>query len=306
MKNEHGFALMAALWLVVALSVVGLEVGLASRQGRLVAINTAELLQAESVARAGIAAARATLSELIVPGAGADPWFRVELAFEDDRRPDPADYELAVRDAGAALNLNTASDTELERFFQALRVDHGRAERIAQSILDWRDPDEAHRARGGERDSYLRDGAPLLPRNGPLRSVAELRFMRHVDSLTYARAAPHLTVIGTGRVSVNAAPRAVLLALPGMSEEAVAVVERHRARGSPLPDIQALARELSPRARDLLEEQLPVLRTRTSFETREVEVVSTGTSDGGVESRVTALLVRGGESVFVVDMRTAE
>jgi general secretion pathway protein K len=297
---------MAALWLVVALSVVGLEVGLASRQHRLVAINAAELLQAEASARAGVASTRAALSDLLRADAGRDPWFRFEVALEGDRRMEAADFTLAARDAGSALNLNTASEPELERFFRALRVDHGRAERIAQSILDWRDPDEAHRPRGAEREAYLRAGAPFLPRNGPFHSVAELRFVLHVDSLIYARAAPHLTVIGSGRVSVNAAPRPVLLALPGMSAEAAAVLERHRARGNPLPDIQTLARQLSPRARDELEAQIPVLQARAAFETREVEVVSTGVSDGGVRARVTALLVRGGESIFLVSMRTAE
>lgn len=306
MRGERGFALMAALWLVVALSVVGLEVGLAARQHRLVSVNTAELLQAEAVARAGIASARATLAERIRAYAGGDPWFRVELEFEAERRHDDYPFRLAVRDAGAALNLNTASESELEGFLRALRVDHGRAERIAQSILDWRDPNELHRARGGERDAYLEADAPRLPRNAPFGSVAELRYVLHVDSVIYARAAPHLTVIGSGRVSVNAAPRPVLLALPGMSDEAVAVLERHRERGNPLPDLQSLARELSPGARALLEEQITILRQRVTFDTREVEVVSTGMSDGGLEAKVTALLVRGGESVFLVHMRTAE
>lgn len=301
MRDEGGFALMAALWLVVALSVIGLEVGLQSRHERLAAINTAELLQAEAEADAGIASVRAKLKEMLSNRRDRDPWFEIDLVLEDDR--DLADVDVSVTDAGAKLNLNTATDLEIERLLQALRIDHGRAERIAQSILDWRDPDQAHRARGAERDQYIERGAPLLPRDGRLRTVSELRFVNQVDSTTYAKIVPYVTVVGSGRVSVNAAARPVLLALPGMTEEAVAAIERRRRLGTPVPDIQALARQLSPRARDRLEARLPALRVRTTFETREVEVVSTGTSPSGLSARVTALLVRGGESVFLVDRR---
>jgi hypothetical protein len=49
-------------------------------------------------------------------------------------------------------------------------------------------------------------------------------------------------------ININAAPREVLLALPGMTAEAVAVIMMRRA-SSPIPNADALAGWLSPGSR---------------------------------------------------------
>ena len=116
---------------------------------------------------------------------------------------------------------------------------------------------------------------------------------------------PYLTVYGGGQINLNTAPRPVLLSLPGITEEAAGVLLRSRGRGQSLGTIADLERELSPSARERLRVQLPTLLSRTTTETREVEVVSVGWLPGSpVRAKVTALLVRARDAVFYVWSRT--
>ena len=54
MRDERGFALIAALWLVVAISTVGLQLGLAAQQRRLATANAVETVRAQAAADAGV------------------------------------------------------------------------------------------------------------------------------------------------------------------------------------------------------------------------------------------------------------
>lgn len=315
MTNRKGFALIAALWLLVALSALGLEFGRQSRAHRLSAANVLEGARAEAAAHAGIEHARAKLAALLRdarrtssrfdPARAIDPWAvpqhafveAIELGGEGER----AEYAVTLRDAGAALNLNRATEEELKRLFGALRVDVGLADRLAQTIADWRDADDLHRARGAEREQYLRERAAVLPPNRPFQRIDELRDVRGMTPELFARVRPHLTVLGTGQVNLNSAGREVLLAVPGMSEEAVVVLLRIRRQGRRLASLQELTLELSAGPRQALVDATPALLGRTTLETREVEVLSEGRVAGSpLRVRVEGLLVRGGDHAFLV------
>jgi len=306
MKNERGFALIAALWLLVVLSSVGLELSLAARDRRVVALNAAERTQAAWAARSGLETGRARLERLLRETAAPnpDPWWNAQAFLPDTPRQGDAAFHVMAREANAALNLNRAGEEELRRLFAALRLDATKADSLAQAIADWRDADDLHRARGAERGAYLESGAPTLPRNGPLRSVPELLDVRGMTPELFASVSPFVTVAGTGLVNLNAAPREVLLALPGMSDEAVAVIERHRAGRTRVAGLGDLAQLLSSSARALLQAHFAELAARATFETRELELVSTGWS-GDARVRVTArgLLVRARETAFLIGVR---
>ena len=303
--NRRGFALIAAVWLLVALSVVGLDLSLRGRARRLAAANANEAVQARAAAGAGVAHARALLEEraTLPRTAGVDPWQGM-APLEEQALPG-AFYRVDLRDTGAALNLNGCTEDELRRLLQALRIDAGLADRIAQAAMDWRDPDGMHRARGAEADDYLRAGAAVLPRNGPFPSVGELRHVRGVTDRVFRRAEPYLTVWGTGTVNLATAPREVLLALPGIGEEAAAAILRRRRAGAPIASVTDLADELSFNARALFIREMPALLARTSLETREVQVRAEGWAQGGrIRAREDALAVRLGTAVFVVGRRS--
>lgn len=308
--DRRGFALVAALWLLVALSVLGLELALRGRERRLEAANAQEGLRARAAAEAGLAHARAALArrlETAPQQSGGDvslvldPWQGLVGVVPDSQGVAGGWYRLELRDVGEALNLNRSDEDELRRLLVALRVDAGVADRIAQAAMDWRDPDDLHRPRGAERDDYLRRGALALPRNAPFASVDELRGVRGMTDEIFRRVSPHLTVLGTGQVNLATAPREVLLALPGMTEELAGLVERRRRRGFVAGSLADLGPELSEGARRVFLRDFPRLLARTTLETREVEVRARGWVAGGrVRARADGLMVRGGSAVFLV------
>ncbi len=268
MRTDRGFALIAALWLLVALSALTLEVSLVARERRLAAANTLEAAQARAAADAGLEHARARLAAVLRGGA-LDPW----------RQP----------------------EAELRRFFVALRVDAGKADRLAQAIMDWRDPDDLRRARGAERADYVHDGSPMLPRNGPFPTIEELGYVKEMTPEILTLARPHLTLLGTGQVNLNAAPRPVLLALVGIGEEAAGVLLRHQEARRPIRSLAELSLELSSGARAALQAEATALLGRAAFETREVEAVSDGWAEGSpVRARDRGLLVRTRDVAFLV------
>ncbi|MGQ0640479.1 MAG: general secretion pathway protein GspK [Gemmatimonadaceae bacterium] len=236
MRQRRGFALIAALWLLVALAALGTELGLAGRAWRRSAIARVDRQQATAAAEAGVAHTQARLEQALAnepiaaPERANDAWGEGTL---EQLIPDSVAFgshyysiraSIRARDAGSALNVNLASEDELRRLLTALRIDAGKADQLAQSISDWKDADGLHRARGAERDAYVKAGASELPPNRPLRELSELRAVLGMTSELFERAAPYLTTVGSGSVNIARAPAPVLLALPGMSNEAVALI----------------------------------------------------------------------------------
>jgi type II secretory pathway component PulK len=167
-------------------------------------------------------------------------------------------------------------------------------------VLDWRDADAFRRVNGAERSEYIEERRAVLPRNAPLENVEELRHVMGVTDALFSRIRPHVTTEGSGRINFTTAAAPVLAATPGMSDEAVAVVLRHRATRRPVRSAQQLQEQLSPAARQLMERELPRFLSTVIFDTREVAVMSTGWVDGSpVRVRSTAVLVRGGSAAIM-------
>ena len=302
---RRGFALLAALALMITISGVVLELSTTARPRRLAAAGAAERVAATAVATAGVERAHALLTKLEPVSAG--PRSRVPLATRDPWSPvvgltiGPATlgdftYRVEIEDAYARLPLNGATEDQLRRLLIALRVDARRADRVVQAIADWRDRDQLRRLNGAEREDYLRAGRPLLPDDGPFASIATLRYVAGMDDALYERIAPYLTVAGDGGVNLNTAPRPVLLAMPGITEEAAARLLAERRAGRPVTDLLRLGEMLSSDARQQLRIATPALRNLVTFETREVHVASEAWQVGGVTRvRIDAIISRNAE-----------
>lgn len=301
--SPRGFALLSAIAMLVLVSIVALDLATATRARRRSVANSSEHTAAAAVAQAGIERAVADLTTRLfsVANAGArqtstiDPWQSLEALAVTDAPLGAFRYSTTLRDAGTSLHLGRASEDQLRGLFSALRIDAARSDRLAQAIMDWRDPDDLRRARGAERADYLRLHRVLLPGDAALTSVASLRHVVGMTEPLYELIAPHLTVVGSGRINVGAADRPVLLTLPGMTEETVAlIVRRRRERGS-AGELALLASELSPGARQRLLEHVAELTRLTVPDTREVLVTSTARdATGTVRARIEAIVVREG------------
>ena len=309
MRGERGFALIAALWLLVALAAVAAAVSLQARERRLAAVNAVEGARATAAALGGLQHAQARLDQLLARDlrsgprgiTSIDPWSEAAALLGDTVALGEARYRVELHDPAARLHLNRASEQELRRLLIALRIDAGDADRLAQSIADWRDADGLRHVRGAEREQYLEDGSLVLPADRPFTSPSELRDVRGMTPSLLDRVTPHLTLAGSGQINFNSASREVLLSLDGMTEAAVQLLMRHRASRRPVSSLLELQNELPSGPKAVLQEHLSYLLSRTVVETRELEVASEGWLDGGVV-RVEArgLMVRGGNVTVLV------
>lgn len=300
--SRDGFALIAALALLVLVSIVALELSATARPRRLAVASGLERIAATTAATAGVEQARALLMRLepLAPGRltrdpsrTPDPWSAANGMVIGPRSAGAYSYRVEMRDAYTRLNLNGASEDQLRRLMAALHVDARQAGRVAAAIADWRDHDQLRRANGAERDDYLRAGLPVLPGDGPFASTGALRFVFGMTDALCDSIEPYLTVAGDGGVNLNAAPRPVLLALPGMTEEAASFLLRARAAGRPVTDLNAFVESLSSGARQQLRVAMPLLRNIVTLETREMLVTSEAWQPGGVTRvRVDAVISR--------------
>jgi general secretion pathway protein K len=336
LKRREGFVLIAALWLLIALGAVGLDVSLRSRARRLAAANLmdeararlmadgateyarsrltsamlgrADELRSEAQERATTAAARQRAGRLDMQSLfrqsdpATDPWRLPEELVPPTYVLGDVTINLEIRDTGAALNPNEADENMLRQFLaEGLRMDFARADELSQAILDWRDQDEIPRLNGGEREEYIDAGAPVLPANRPFAEIAELKHVLGMTTELFDEMRPYLTLVSSGRINVNAAPEAVLLALPGFTPAAAAAVLRMRESGQ-LPRSAAELRAMLPAsAQTELSRYQQQFTRRSAFTTDEVEINAEVDLPGSpVTARTRVVIARAATGAVVV------
>ncbi len=309
--TRRGFALMAALWLLVAISTVSLELSAMARGRRLSVVNALESVRASAAAESGIEHTRARLVRMIGEGGAGqtwndplsvlDPWHDAAAAIHDSVTfDDGATYRTHISDLGSMLNVNRVTEDELRAFLTAEAIDAVTVDGLAQAIIDWRDPDDSRRLHGAERDDYIKASAREVPRNGPFESIDELCFVRGMTPAMFSKIRGQLTVFGSGQVNINAAGPAVLASIPGITPLAVEIIVQARRRGRRIESARQLMDILPTRARSPFDLALVGALQRMAFDTHELLVRSDGWMAGSpVRVHEEAVISRGGNAAFV-------
>ena len=258
--SSRGFALLAVLWTLTALTVLTGAVLSVARLGSTTTRNRVLLARA--------AWAREACTEILEARSSQDPSVR-EVDTVDLR---PGTWcTAALDDPSAKLNLNVADRATLVSVVQSVVHRPTAVDSLVDALLDWRDPDAIPRRFGDESSAN---------RNGPLADVWELQYVRGFSNFLVARLEPLLTTRGTGVVNVNAAPTEVLATLPGVTVEAVRLLVQRR-KSAPIRDADALVGLLSPGARRVLLASYPEFVRAATFAPPLLVAVVTG----GVRAR---------------------
>ena len=307
MRRREGFVLIAALWLLIALGAVGLDVSLRSRARRLAAANLMDEARARLTADAATEYARSRLTSAMLgrvdelrsqasqaattqaarnrvnrmdvqnlfrqSDPSTDPWREPAALVPPEYTLGDVPITLELRDTGAGLNLNEADENMIRQFLaEGLRIDFNQADKLAQAILDFRDQDEIPRINGGEREEYIEEGLAVLPVNRPFAEVSELRHVMGMTTELFDEMRPYLTLVSNGRININAAPEPVLLAMPGFTPAGVTTLLRQRETGV-LPRNAAELRGLLPAgAQAELTRFQQQFNRRAAYTTDEVEI----------------------------------
>jgi general secretion pathway protein K len=250
--NERGFALLVVLLVLALVAVVGAEFAYSMR------------LEASAVRayKSGIIGTHLaeTALEQAIREIVADAPLVVEdddgllTFYSTDRRPLPrlrrakaelvgGQYSYRIADEEALLNINTSAPDRVDRLLLTLGIDKEVRDTIVDSIQDWRDPNEEHRANGAESDDYyLKLAIPYRAHNANLESITELLQIKGITPAIYNGSKDHpglaslVTVRSTGTVNMNTAGPAVLTAL-GLSTAEITEIEQSRRTNGPYPSV---------------------------------------------------------------------
>lgn len=251
MRARRGTALLAGLWLVVAIAAVSLQFSIDAHERRRLGTLASERGQQRALAEGALALVQARLEQAIRVGptntsgamailASADPWHGIDSLYSGTVLVDSTAVEVEAHDLGEKLNINRMNEQQLQSFFSFLLQDFSKSQQLAEAIMDWRDADSIPRPNGAERDAYIKAGNLALPTNGPFRDINELADVMGVTPEVFAAAAPYLTTLGTSQVNLNDAPIPVLRALPGMTDATLNRILQLRSQGRRITSVQEI------------------------------------------------------------------
>ena len=235
-SSERGFAIVAVLWILVALSALAVIFSVYLS-------NSARALGATDIGVPTEALASASL-ELTA--------YQL-LRVDDKERPaqgsfrfrmDNAEVFVTFTSEAARVDLNKASKEMLSNLFEVLGAERKAAGDIADRIVGWR-TEAKPRAANDEEALYLSSGLQYAPRQAPFAHVGELSLVLGLSPAMVERALPFLTVYSkSAEVDVLLAPAEVVAAVPGMTPEVLNDFLKQRAS---LPrDQKAIAAALGP------------------------------------------------------------
>jgi general secretion pathway protein K len=215
--SEHGFVLVAVLWILAALSALAVVFAVyLSNSAQALAINDTAI-EAEGVISAGV--------ELTA--------YQLLLAKDDERpsrgsfhtRLNGADLAVSYVSEAARVDLNAASKELLTGLLSTLGADGDKASNYADRIVGWRTAPASGAAgnppsdaAGNEDALYRAAGLPYSPRQAPFAHASELALVLDLPPALVERALLLVTVYsGSSGVDVLIAEPDVIAALPGMT-----------------------------------------------------------------------------------------
>ena len=238
MRGNRGIALLLVLWALILLGTLALGFSWSMRTEALAARNGIDDARAYFQARTGV-----NRAVMLLATSSPDNVLASAIAGEDG----DAAYEVRVESESGKVDVNLVNEEVLLEILKKGGLPEEEAESVRDAILDWRDGDDVARPRGAERAEYAQMPEPVTPRNGKIRSVEELRYVKGVTR-EFRRAFLSRVFTAHGNspnVNFLRAPEIVLRSLPGVSAEAAERIVAGRAEGPPISaaDLAAMVGE---------------------------------------------------------------
>jgi general secretion pathway protein K len=207
--SEHGFVLVAVLWILAALSALAMIFSVyLSNSVQALAVSDVGL-QAEALVSSSL---ELTAYQLALAGDKARP---MQGSFH--YRLDNSDIMVSFVSEAARVDLNAASKDLLANLFASLGAGSEDASQYADRIVGWRTLPKADAAED-EVSLYRAAGLAYPPRQAPFAHVNELALVLGLPPALVDRALPFVTVFsGSAKINALVAPPEVIAALPGMT-----------------------------------------------------------------------------------------
>lgn len=134
-------------------------------------------------------------------------------------------------DEESKINVNKAGQEILERLFRIIcDFDEIEAQELAASIIDWRDGDGSLSIPlGSAEDSYYRNlEYPYEAKDTDFEVLEEILLVKGADTRIFGKIKNYITIYGSGKININTASKAVLLAV-GIGENTAGKILSFRA-----------------------------------------------------------------------------
>ncbi len=218
-SNPRGNILIAALWVLVILSLLTLALSYEARGDIERTRLHRDRAKAYWLARAGVERAKFDFAMSRLRGdEQADRKLRFRYEFDEGY------VECQVRSNASKMSVNTQNRDLWDQLLRIYYPDEDSIrDEIIDAIFDWTDPDDLERLNGVESDYYLGLSPPYHPRNGPFFSVEEILLVRGVTERMFhgvpgAEGLPGLKdILSTdaprlNKFDINSCPKGVLMA----------------------------------------------------------------------------------------------
>jgi general secretion pathway protein K len=255
-NTESGVALLIVLWVITLLMVLVMSFSLLTRTEASSTVFFRDRVQKKFFAEAALERAvmeiyhRQTYKDQAVVLEGN------EVVRIDGKTYNGSigtgRYVYRLFNESGKINLNTMgprSGATLNNLLVNLGTAKATADIIVDSILDWIDTDDLHRLNGVESEYYQSLPNPYKAKNGRLDTLEELLLIKGMSpdilfGTKERKGLIHFVTIysSTRSVNINAAPREVLMAMPGITEDVVnrIIEQRESVEYKSTQEIQAI------------------------------------------------------------------
>lgn len=163
----RGVALIAALWSIVLLTLLGTAISVVSMELRRSSKNYLTAVVSEALADSAIRLILLRISEGVEES-------RPSVGVQSIQLNNQVVNVVVSRESGR-IDLNSASFVLLQGLFVTNGVDELEASQLAARIMDWRDPDSDRSTNGAESAEYLLSDFSYGPRNDKFEAIDEVR-----------------------------------------------------------------------------------------------------------------------------------
>jgi|WetSurMetagenome_2_1015567.scaffolds.fasta_scaffold00013_80 general secretion pathway protein K len=245
MRSERGIALLIVMWSLVLLMVIVLSFSYATKTEMRATIAFKEGIEEKFIAEAGIEMAIREIMFKKIKGGAPQEADKETAVWNTDGESNSFSLGngsglVRIIDESGKIDINKTPEIILKGLILNLGVKEEDAVIIVDSILDWRDEDDYIRSNGAESSYYSSLPVPYKPKNADFESIEELMLVRGVTpELFYGKddkpgLADFVTVYSeSGKIKISSAPKEVLMALPGMTEEIAAALIEFRGQVGP-------------------------------------------------------------------------
>lgn len=273
-KNSRGMALIMVMIAVVVFSALAAALAFSMKVETRLARTANDEQQLLWLGRSGAEFARWILSQHPVsepydslnqiwaggPGSAGETNGPLAGISLDNYQVGSGTISIKIIDLERKVNVNTANSQELQQVLTVMGVDANDLSVVSDSILDWRDTDDAPHIAGAESDYYQSLDPPYYAKNAPFDNLAELLFVKGVTPEMYwgTSATNHapgtfqkpklgfgnapgdapdypfglvdiFTPFSSGQINVNTADMNVLQTIPGMDATTAESIIKYRA-----------------------------------------------------------------------------